>query len=109
MDQLSRGELSQLTTLDISNRGVTSLNGLQYATNLTTLYASNNAISDTSPIAELTSLTTIDLNGNPCSGCNTQVAANDGDVPLPLWALGMLGVALMGALGRAGRRGRSDA
>lgn len=31
MDQLNRGELSQLTTLDISNRGVTSLNGLQPA------------------------------------------------------------------------------
>ncbi len=28
MDQLNRGELGQLTTLDISNRGVTSLNGL---------------------------------------------------------------------------------
>lgn len=108
MDQLNRGELSQLTTLDISNRGVTSLNGLQYASNLTTLNAANNAISDTSPIAALTNLTA-DLNGNPCTGCNTQVASNDGDVPLPLWALGMLGAALMGAVSRAGRRGRSDA
>lgn len=107
LDQLNRGELAKLTTLDISNLGVTNLNGLEYATNLTTLYASNNAISDTSPIAGLTNLTTIDLNGNPCTGCNTQVAS-DGDVPIPAWALGMLGAVLMGAVGRAGRRGRSD-
>jgi hypothetical protein len=106
MDQLNRGELSQLTTLDISNRGVTSLNGLQYATNLTTLLATNNAITDTSPIAGLTALVNKDLNGNPCSGC-TQVASGNGDVPIPLWALGALGAMLMGAVGRAGRRGRS--
>lgn len=97
LDQLNRGELSQLTTLDISNRGVTSLNGLQYATNLTTLNISNNNISDTSPIAGLTNLTN-------CTGCATQVASNDGDVPIPLWALGALGAALMGAVSRAGRR-----
>ena len=107
MDQLNRGELGQLTSLDISNRGVTSLQGLQYAANLTTLNAANNAITDTSPIAGLTNLTTTDLNGNPCSGCNTPVASSDGDVPIPLWALGMLGAALMGAVGRAGRRHRS--
>lgn len=106
MDQLNRGELSQLTTLDISNSGVTSLNGLQYATNLTTLLAANNAISDTSPIAGLTGLVNKDLNGNPCSGC-TQVASGNGDVPIPLWALGALGAMLMGAVGRAGRRNRS--
>ncbi|MBT0960254.1 prenyltransferase/squalene oxidase repeat-containing protein [Denitromonas iodatirespirans] len=111
MDQLNQGELSQLTTLDISNLGVTSLEGLQYAANLTTLYAANNAISDTGPIDGLASLTTTDLNGNPCAGC-TPVASDDGDVPIPLWALGMLGAALMGAVGRAGRpgqSGRSDA
>jgi len=108
LDQLNRGELAKLTTLDISNRGITNLNGLQYASNLTTLNATNNAITDTSPISRLTNLTA-DLNGNPCRGCNPQLAANDGDAPLPLWALGLLGAALMGAVGRAGRRGRPDA
>ena len=102
MDQLNQGELGQLTTLDISNRGVSSLNGLQYAINLTTLNASNNNISDTSPIAGLTNLTNKDLSGNPCSGCGTQVA--DGDVPIPLWALAVLGAALMGAIRRSNRR-----
>lgn len=107
IDQLNRGELSQLLTLDISNRGITSLNGLQFATNLTTLNASNNNISDTAPIAGLTNLTNPNLAGNPCTGCTTQVAGNDGDVPIPLWALGALGAALMGAVGRAGRRRKS--
>lgn len=102
MDQLNRGELAQLTTLDISNRGVTNLEGLQYATNLTTLYAANNTISDTTPIDALSNLTTRDLDGNPCAGCTTQVA--DGDVPIPAWALAMLGAALMGAVRGTGRQ-----
>lgn len=103
LDQLNRGELARLTTLDIANQGVTNLNGLQYATNLNALYAANNSIADASPIAGLPNLTTVDLNGNPCAGC-TQVAANDGDVPIPLWAVGLLGATLMGAIGHAGRR-----
>lgn len=109
MDELNKGELSQLTTLDISSRGVTSLNGLQFANNLTTLNASNNAISDTTPIANLASLANKDLSGNPCSGCSTQVASGDGDTPLPPWALVMLGTGLMGAVGRASRRSRPNA
>ncbi|RRS06038.1 hypothetical protein EIP75_00015 [Aquabacterium soli] len=106
MDQLNRGELAELTSLDISNRGVTSLNGLQHAVNLTSLNASNNGITDTSPIAGLTNLTNTDISGNPCAepGCGTQVASGDGDTPLPLWALGILGAALMGLIGRTGRR-----
>ena len=108
MDELNQGELSQLTTLDISNRGVASLNGLQYASNLNSLNASNNAISDTAPIANLASLTNKDLSGNPCSGCSTQVASSDGDTPLPFWALGLLGSALMGAISRTSRRGHSE-
>ncbi len=101
MDQLNRGEISQLTTLDISNSDVSSLEGLQYATNLTTLNASNNNITDTSPIAGLTNLTSTNLAGNPVS------SPSDGDVPIPLWALGALGAALMGAVNRANRR-RAD-
>ncbi|MFZ5828949.1 MAG: leucine-rich repeat domain-containing protein, partial [Planctomycetota bacterium] len=98
MDQLNRGEIGQLTTLDISNSDVASLEGLQYATSLTTLNASNNNITDTSPIAGLTNLTNTNLAGNPVS------SPSDGDVPIPLWALGALGAALMGAVGRANRR-----
>lgn len=97
MDQLNRGEIAQLTALDISNRGVTSLNGLQYATSLTTLNASNNNISDTSPIAGLTNLAMINLAGNPAG-------PSDGDVPLPAWAIVALGAGLLGVIRRAGQR-----
>jgi Leucine-rich repeat (LRR) protein len=104
LDQLNKGELAQLTSLNISGQGVTSLNGLQFAVNLTNLNASNNAITDTTPLAGLTNLSNKDLNGNPCPGCSpVAVASSDGDVPLPLWALGLLGAALMGAIGRASR------
>lgn len=102
MDQLNRGELGQLTALDISNRAIVSLQGLQYASNLTTLNAANNYITDTSPIAGLPNLVA-NLDGNPCAGC-TLVASNDADVPLPAWALVALGAALLGAIGRAQRR-----
>lgn len=106
LDQLNRGELALLTTLDISNQGITSLAGLEYAKNLATLNAANNSITDISPLAGLTHLASSDLNGNPCPGC-TQVASNDGDVPLPAWALLSLGAGLMGALVRgSGRRGK---
>lgn len=103
LDQLNRGELALLTTLDISNQGIVSLTGLEYATNLTTLNAANNSITDTTPIAGLTGLSYQDLTGNPCPGC-TPVASSDGDVPLPDWALMTLGVGLMGALARSGCR-----
>ncbi len=97
LDQLNRGELGQLITLDISNRGVTSLNGLQYAINLTSLNASNNLISDTSPISGLTQLASINLAGNPAAPTN-------GDTPLPAWAVVALAAGLLAAIRRAGRR-----
>lgn len=105
LDQLNRGELGQLTTLDISGRGITSLQGLQYAVNLNTLHGANNNISDTSPLAGLTRLTTIDLAGNPCSGCGGP--DSEGDVPLPAWALLLLGGWLLGVSGRKSRRSAS--
>lgn len=104
LDALNRGELAELTSLNIAGRGITNLQGLQYAINLTTLDASNNLITDTSPIAALPKLTTVNLAGNPCAGCSV-LAASDADVPfLPAWALVTLGVGLMAAAQRAGRR-----
>lgn len=103
LDQLNRGELAMLTTLDISGRGVTSLAGLEHATNLTALFAANNAITDTSPIDGLTQLATADLSGNPCTGCEVAAGGggSEGDVPIPGWALVALGSALMGVLHRS--------
>jgi hypothetical protein len=102
LDHLNRGELAQLTSLDITNLGVSSLEGLQYATHLTTLNAANNNISNTSPIAGLTQLVSTDFSGNPCPGC-TEVAS-DGDVPIPAWALVGLGAGLLGAMTRRSQR-----
>lgn len=105
LDQLNRGELGQLRTLDISGRGITSLQGLQYAVNLTTLNGANNNISDTTPLAGLTRLTNVDLAGNPCSGCGGP--GSQADVPLPAWALLLLGGWLLGAIGLKSRRSGS--
>lgn len=98
LDQLNRGELAKLTSLDISNHSVGSLSGLEYATGLTSLNAANNSITDTTPINNLTQLANLNLSGNPCAGC-TAVAGNEGDAPLPGWALVALASALLG-LGR---------
>jgi hypothetical protein len=102
LDHLNRGELARLSTLDISGRGVSSLQGLQYATRLTTLNAANNDIRDVGPIAGLGQLSTVDLSGNPCPGCGPQVAS----VPIPAWALAALAAVLMGLV-RHTRRERS--
>lgn len=103
LDQLNRGELALLTTLNINSQDVSSLAGLEYATNLTTLNATYNNITDTSPIAGLTQLTTINLQGNPCAGC-TVADTTDHDVPIPLWALLGLGGLLMSIGKRLGLR-----
>lgn len=91
LDQLNQGEVAQLTTLNITGTGVSSLQGLQYATNLTSLYAADNNISDLSPIAGLPLLATKDFTGDPCPNCPIE----DTDVPIPAWALLALGGSLL--------------
>ena len=54
-----------LTELDASERGLTDLTGIEYATNLTRLFLTSNQISDTSALAGLTNLTRLWLHGNP--------------------------------------------
>ena len=65
LDGITRGDLANLTTLDISNRGITDLTGLEWATRLTTLIATNNNITSTAPLSGLTQLTQLYLGGNP--------------------------------------------
>ena len=55
-------------TLDISNRGINNLNGLQYASNLTYLKADGNNISNLSPLAGL-NLQGCSFVSNPVTGC----------------------------------------
>ena len=49
-------DLATLTKLYASGRGITSLVGLEHATNLDTLHLSGNSITDLSPLAGLTNL-----------------------------------------------------
>ncbi|EHM3340654.1 leucine-rich repeat domain-containing protein, partial [Listeria monocytogenes] len=56
-------EIATIDTLSISGYDVTSLEGLQYATNLTELFANNNNISDFRPISNLTNLTKLQIEG----------------------------------------------
>jgi len=48
-----------LTSLSVNNQGVTSLTGIEYATNLTYLYLEGNEISSVAPLAGLTKLTNL--------------------------------------------------
>jgi Leucine-rich repeat (LRR) protein len=60
-------DIDELTHLDASDRNITDLTGLEYATSLTTLDLVNNQIDDISPLAGLTSLTGLWLLDNQIS------------------------------------------
>ncbi|UHP09517.1 leucine-rich repeat domain-containing protein [Listeria marthii] len=57
----TQAEIATIETLSISGYDVTSLEGLQYATNLKELFANHNDISDFSPISNLTGLTKLQI------------------------------------------------
>ncbi|MDP2788300.1 MAG: hypothetical protein Q8O79_09545 [Pseudomonadota bacterium] len=92
MDHLNKGELAKLTSLNIANRGITDLSGLEWATNLATLDARNNQIASTTPIDGL-NIASLMLDGNPVAGGDVE-----GDVPLPAWSLIALGAGLVGGM-----------
>ena len=54
-------EMKRLTRLDVPNRGIRDLTGLQFATNLSDLDVNRNQISDISPVRRLTNLTALVL------------------------------------------------
>ena len=80
MDQLNRGELAQLTTLNAASLGITSVEGLQYATNLTSLNLQGNNIASLAPLSQLTAQ--ISCNGNPGCIVTTLAAAYSPSVVL---------------------------
>ena len=63
-DPITDDEMLGLTSLDAHSLGITSIAGLQYATNLTHLELYNNAIADLTPLQNLTNLTYLDLSNN---------------------------------------------
>jgi Leucine-rich repeat (LRR) protein len=60
-------DLEGLNTLNVSDRNISDVTGLEYCINLTLLYLQNNQLSDISPLSSLTSLARLDLEGNQIS------------------------------------------
>ena len=60
-------EMARLERLDVPDRGIQDLTGLQFATNLKTLVLDDNQISDLSPIAGLIRLDSLWIFRNPVS------------------------------------------
>jgi internalin A len=67
---LSFAALSTQEELNFPESGITTLDGLQYATGLKRLYLGDNYITDLSPLAELTGLTNLDLSVSHVSDGN---------------------------------------
>ena len=57
-------DLKGLDCLDVSNRNVTDLSGLEYCTALTQLRLDDNNMDDITPLSHLTNLSYLELNGN---------------------------------------------
>lgn len=72
-DQLTDDDLADLSTIRVERRSLTSLKGIEYATNLKTLYCSKNQISSFD-ISSNSELTTLDCSSNPLS--NLDVTQN---------------------------------
>ena len=60
-------DLQRLTILDVREKGIGDLTGLEHATNLRTLVLIENKIHDISPLSVLTELSFLDLGGNQIS------------------------------------------
>ena len=66
-----RGNMTDLTLLDVGEAGIRNLAGLEHATNLKSLALVNNNISDLSTLAGLTKLTSLSLEANNISDLST--------------------------------------
>lgn len=67
---VTRDNMLALTELNISNTAITSLSGLEYATNLKRLYAQNSKISETATLSKLTGIEVVNISGVPVSSPN---------------------------------------
>ena len=61
---ITTDNMKTLTVLDLSDRKISDLTGLEAAVNLKQLSLRNNSVADISALSGLTSLTTLDLSGN---------------------------------------------
>lgn len=63
--ELTKADMAKVKNISAANLGITSLEGLQYATNLKNLDVAGNKITDISPITSLMSLKYLSLDYNP--------------------------------------------
>ncbi|WP_409023179.1 leucine-rich repeat domain-containing protein (plasmid) [Enterococcus faecium] len=63
-DPVYKNELEKLETLDLTNKGIQNLSGLENCVNIKTLNLAKNKISDISSIANLKQLVNVDLSDN---------------------------------------------
>lgn len=75
MDNLNRGELAQLTSLNAIGAGISSLTGLEWAVNLISVNFTNNNLANIAPLSGLPQLTSISWLGNPGNPGTAQVPA----------------------------------
>ena len=69
--------MESLTMLDLSKRGIKSIEGLQYASNLTHLDLSNNEIDDIIPLKPLTKIHELDISRNQIASIQALSAMTD--------------------------------
>ena len=65
--RITPNAMKNLSTLNAPKLGITSISGLEHATNLRSLSIGNNQISDISPLTDLTSLTGLYIGSNQIS------------------------------------------
>jgi Leucine-rich repeat (LRR) protein len=62
---IKKGDLKDVQTLDLSNKGITNLQGLENAADLTTLYLNTNSITNIDTLLNLSQLNWVEISRNP--------------------------------------------
>ncbi|MBC1542844.1 InlB B-repeat-containing protein [Listeria cossartiae] len=63
-DTVTQTELDTITSLDVTAKGIHSLEGMNYVANLSSFSLTNNQVSDLGPLANLNKLVWLELTGN---------------------------------------------
>lgn len=74
---ITQNDLESLTLLDLSRRGIKSIEGLQYASNLKFVDLSDNEIDDITPLKSLTKIRELDISSNQISSIQDLSAMTD--------------------------------
>ncbi|KHD35198.1 hypothetical protein NL50_14025 [Clostridium acetobutylicum] len=74
---LYKSDVLQIQSIDLTGKGLRSLNGIENLTNLQTLYLANNYIIDIAPLKNLTNLNTLVLDDNSVSDLSPLSSLNN--------------------------------